>query len=120
MPDPTVVNLKQKAVYWPYSSNDRYGQPTIGTATEVDCRWEQTEGEYLDDQNVKRSFQITAHVAVVIEAQSLMWLGKLADLPSPVTSGLYKVVNASNIPDIKGHHPKYTLSLAKYGGSLPT
>lgn len=121
MPDVTVINLRQKAVLWPIPGRDRYGQPELGTAQEISCRWEGQTSASISDQGSPHNRSVTVHTAIAVDLGSLMWLGRLVDLPtSDYEEDLYEVVSFQKTPDIKGKHPKYTLSLQKYRASLPT
>lgn len=121
MPDITVTNLKQKAVLWERDGSDRYGQVQVSsTPSEISCRWEQTDSGRLSQDSEGVSYQISVHTAQYVAPGSVMWEGKLVDLPGSYTDDLYVVDSCATVPDLKGRHKKYTLALSKFKGTLPT
>src|SRR6516165_1281873 len=81
MPAPERSDFIQRAVLWPKSGYDKYGQPQVGGASEIDVRWNTVRKERLDA--LGNTVIIDAEVVVYerIENGSAMWLGKIADLP---------------------------------------
>lgn len=119
MPPLEQADLRQKAVLWPFISKDKYGNKTVGTAQEIDVRWEDTA----------RQVEISAGQFIAISAQvfvkelpaigSLMWYGKLADLPVHPTN-LVEVVFQNSTPDLKNRFNQKKVSVTRYGNTLPT
>lgn len=109
----------QKAVYWAASGTDMFGNRTVSSPIELKVRWESKTQEITNSGS-----EIVASDAFVvvdrdIEEGSILWLGKLSSVPSPVTN-LKKVVAFSSIPDVKGKNFRRVAYLAKHGDSLPT
>lgn len=108
-----------KAVYWAFSSLDMHGQPTVSAATELDVRWEHGLAQEITPQTNPQSVDATVWVKQDVTVQSVMWLGALTDLPSPVTDVL-EVIEFQKIPDIKGRDYERVALLRRYADSLPT
>jgi hypothetical protein len=118
MPAPEVRNLTGYAVLWARSAIGGYGQFKVSSPIEIRVRWEDVRQESNDPQNTVESSPVTAFVAQVIEVGSLMWYGRLADLPDSPTD-LYKVTAYNGTPDIKGRVSSHVVTLTRYGDSLP-
>lgn len=108
----------QKAVLWEASGKDDYGEVTVDAAAEITVRWAERRREGVDPQGNTIAIDATAVVDREIAVGSIMWLGALVDLPTPLTD-LNQVVNYNSIPDIKGREFYRTVSLIKYGNTLP-
>ena len=121
MPAFETMDLVHTAVYWEATGVDDYNNPTIlsNVGIEIPCRWTEGLAETLDAKgNV-----IAADASVVVDRElaigSVMWLGKLVDLPDPPTDLKYiKFRKATS--DIKGRNTRRTVLLMKYSDTLPT
>lgn len=120
MPNVEVMNLLQKAVLWERSAVDRYGEPTVSDPVEIDVRWEEGLQETIDAEGTPVAASGTVDVDQDIPVGSILWLGELADLPDPVTSGLVEVVSSDKVPDIKGRVYARSVTVRKWRASLPT
>jgi hypothetical protein len=72
---------KQKAVYWPPSTYDAYGQPTMGTAVQIDCRWEDKSEQFLDANGQEQLSNAIVYVSQDVALGGMLWLGLLASAP---------------------------------------
>jgi hypothetical protein len=108
----------QKAVYWAASGINDYGVPTLDSPVEIDVRWDEGRTESINSQGSPVALDVQVVVDQDMVIGSVMWLGYLDDLPSPLTS-LYDVVQFSKVPDVKGREFRRTVSLKKHGDSLP-
>jgi len=106
-----------KAVFWEADGYDTYGEPKVGTATEINVRWDESKSESLDALGNVIALDVTVVVAQDIAVGSLMWLGEKADLPSPVTN-LYQVKTFSKVPDVKGRQYYCTVGLMRYSNEM--
>jgi len=121
MPNPEVSDLHQKAVYWASSGGfDNQGEPTVtANNIEINTRWEIKQGEFTDSRNNVVAFDEIAFVDRVIVIGSILRLGALADLPSPLDT-LRKVVSYSEIPDVKNRVSRRFVRLIKRSDRLST
>lgn len=110
--------LHQKAVLWSNTGKNNYGEVTVGTATEINVRWEETQSDITDANG--QTVAVTAEVAVdrEITVGSIMWEGAEADLPDAPTN-LKQVLSYQEVPDIKGRTFRRIVLLGKYGNTLP-
>ena len=112
MPALESVNLRQKAVYWPFKAYDGNGNATYGTPVEIPCRWEDN-ASVIQSPN-KGPIAITGQVYVdqTLLLDSQIRLGALADLPSPLDN-LRVIIDINNTPDIKATHNAGVVSVAR-------
>lgn len=110
----------QDTVYWAYSGIDRNGEPTVAAAVDIVTRWEQVLDEQIGEDGTPIATNATAIVNQDIAIGSILRLGTVATLPSPVTGGLMEVVNFEKIPDVKGRNYQRTVTLRKWRNTLPT
>lgn len=113
-----TTNLKQKAVLWAFSSFDASGGIQVSSPVEINVRWEEVKSQSTGAETVPEGSTISVYVDRVITNGSVMRLGKLRQLPSPVDK-VMEVVNFDEVPDLKARKFQRTVSLRKYGGSLP-
>jgi hypothetical protein len=115
-----IVNLKQRAVLWATSGKSRYGEPTVASPVEIRVRWEEGLSESIDDSATPIAVNATVDVDRDVAAGSILRLGKLADLPSPVTDGLMEVISFDKTPDIKSRVFQRSVTVRRWRSSLPT
>lgn len=108
-----------KAVYWELGTLDMYGQPTLNTPVELSVRWEHGLAQEILPQTNPQSVDATVWVKQDVTVGSMMWIGALTDLPTPVTDVL-EIVEFQKIPDIKGRAYERAALLRRYANSLPT
>ena len=109
----------QKATYWAKAGDNDYGEPTVSAGIEISVRWEQSKEDGLGNQSNSIPYDASVVVDRVIAVGSIMWLGKLLDLPT-TTTDLFQVADYDEIPDIKGRKYRRVLKLLRYGDTLPT
>lgn len=73
---------KMKAVYWPPSGIDGYGRPTMGTAVQLDVRWEDAHEQFLDANGEDQTSNAVVYVSADVALGGYLWLGELASKPS--------------------------------------
>lgn len=118
MPAPELCNLTDYAVLWETSTSDGYGRSKVSAAVEIRVRWEDSRSESGDPQNTVQSNPVTVFVDRAIAMDSILWHGKLVDVPT-VPTGLCKVVGVGYTPDIKGRVTQRTVTLMRHGDVLP-
>lgn len=109
-------NLKQDAVLWPNAGYDGNGQPRMGIAVAIKCRWEKDKRESPTNQEGPIGETSTVFVDRVIAIGSTLWEGLLADLPSPPTN-LHTVVDYRQVKDIKGRAAQRTVTAQRSGNA---
>ncbi len=119
MPPIERQSLNQTAVVWDFDSYGADGALQVSAAREIDVRWEATLLSANRPLGGGDPRTVTAFVGEEIITGSLMWLGKLADLPA-TPSGLYVVRTYEGVPDEKGRLVQRTVTLSWYGETLPT
>jgi hypothetical protein len=120
MPSLAVRSLKQHAVLWALDEPDRFGNVKVLAATEICCRWEQTQREIIGPDGAPQAVDGTVCVKDAIAEGSIIRLGCLKDTPGTVTTGLMEVVTCDDVPDIKGRVHVHNVTIRKYRRSLPT
>jgi hypothetical protein len=113
--------LFQKAVLWMASATETNtsGERKVNSSkVEISVRWENSQQETTDGRGNTVSTIAKIWVDRDIEEGSILWLGKLRELPSTL-SNLKKVVNFTKTPDIKGREFERTCTLAHHGDTLP-
>jgi hypothetical protein len=118
MPLMERLSLTDRAVLFAADALDGYGRFTVTTGVEINVRWEDVRQESSDPQNTVESVPATAFVDRVITVGSVLWHGRLVDLPASPTN-LYKVVGYNGTPDIKGRITSHTVTLIRYNNTLP-
>lgn len=123
MSTPETNDRHQFAVVWTAAGYTRTGDKKVSAGTQLSVRWEDNpsfgsrRGDKDDETEVDAKIVVAEDVAV----GSIVWEGKTADLPTPVTdvTSLYEVVNFSRIPDVKGRHIRRVCGLKKWSDALP-
>lgn len=120
MPTLESTALPQSAVLWPFAGYDSYGQPAVESAVELSpdnqdgVRWVEGVTEQISPEGTLVAASDTVHVnrSRVITVGSIMWLGALADVPSPITNHR-EVIGVNATLDIKGRATKRNVTLQK-------
>ena len=118
MASPETGMKEEKAVLWAFASHDRHGKVQVSAPVEIDARWEIGSSATINAQGTPIALDAAVYVNQSVTAESVMWRGELADLPTPVT-GLYQVVSYSETPNIKGVEVQRDVGLKSYGDNLP-
>jgi len=111
----------QKAVLWERSATvtDDYGEQKIKAAVEIAVRWEEGRRDPLSPQENALAYDARAVVGQKVLPGSVLWLGTLATLPSPLVD-LFTVTNYSETPDVKNRNVRRQVDLVRRSDSLPT
>lgn len=125
MPNIEIASLKQRAVLWSFAGYNEFGDPTVNEPVEIPCRWESGLREATDAQASPIAVTDEVHVAQVIEAGSILYLGELDDVVGTGTGlitadVLNVVVDYTEAPDIKGRKVQRSVMLQKWSSTLPT
>jgi len=119
MPDISQMNLYQWCVVWRRSdTKSRYGQARVLDPINVRCRWLISEQEGVTQDGSSEQYPRTIPVNQAIALGSYVWgEGKITDLPD--NPQYWEVVGYSQVPDLKGRHYAYQLTLQKVSKELP-
>lgn len=116
-------DLKDHAVYWEATGLDRRGRVTITEDGPIDikCRWEEMTRQTLDGKGDPITISARVAVAIDIPDNSILWHGRLVDLPADGTppSGIMRVMGRERSPDIKSRHVRRVLTLTRHNAELP-
>jgi len=118
MPAPEVRDLIDYAVLWAATSTDGYGRSKISAPVEIRVRWEDSREESTDPQNTVQASPATVFVGQAISIGSVMWHGRLKDLPT-TSADLFEVTGYKTTPDIKNRFMQRTVTLTRHGDVLP-
>ena len=121
MPQLEEMDQHQDALLWPKTGDDAFGQATHdlsdGAAIPIKCRWVNKRRLSSDAQGNPITIDATVTTNRSIEVGSLMWLGRLVDLPgtSPVPeSKTMIVVSHDDAFDLKGRFRRRDYMLQYY------
>jgi hypothetical protein len=115
----TGIHRRQDAVLWAVAGRDKYSAPKVSSPIALKVRWLDKQTETLDaDNNVIQS-DVMVKANREIKIGSILWKGKLADVPSPATD-LYQVIQSRSVTNIKNRETRYTVFLIRYSNTLPT
>lgn len=97
--------LKQKAVYWAFSTYDNYGRPAWSDAVEIDCRWEDVHEEFMAADGSALISSAKVYVDRDIQEGSLLLLSELdssIDTDNPRDNvGAREVKRFEKLPNLK-------------------
>jgi hypothetical protein len=110
---------KQKAVLWEVAGFGDDGDPTVNSPVEIDVRWEHGLNQFVGPDGTPVGVVASLWVDQEIEVGSVVWKGKLFDMPAAPDS-LYEVVGYEDIPDVKGRNSEKVVHLRRLKESLPT
>lgn len=132
MPHPETAYRTQKALLWPASGFDAYGQPKVGEPVELLVRWNAKRREATDPQGNSIMLDATVVVDREVAVGGTMWLA--AD-QSPgsgtalsqwygtgsgdVDDEVMRVAIYSETPDLKGRVARRTVGLQRFRDTLP-
>lgn len=119
MPDLESIDRPRKAVLWPATGVDGFGQPTVGAPVELDVMWNGVTREVRDPNGNSVTIDATVHVDRAVAKGSIMWLGALTDVPTPVVDAM-QVWTYNGTEDLKGRLTTHWVLLMRFKGQLPT
>lgn len=119
MPPIETIGCIKKAVLWSFSGRDKYGQPVVSAAEEINVRWEPSRREILGEQSQPIATDVDVMVEQEITLGSIMRKGFLADVPSPADN-LYEVIAYDETDDIKGVEVQRNVTLRRWKDGLPS
>ena len=108
----------QYIVYWEADAFDGLGQPTVKAPVELKVRIEKGLSETVDPQGNKIASNMEMNVSQAIVNGSLIWIGKLEDLPSPVPE-LLQVIDYNEIPNTRARKFDRWIKVMKHSNKDP-
>lgn len=73
--------LNQKCVYWPKNFYNEHGDYTPGTAVELDCKWQSSDGRTVNREGTTYTLSAQVFLKEEVELDGWLWLGELVDKP---------------------------------------
>lgn len=110
---------KTTAVLWEKAGDDNTGDPTVSSPSEIEVRWEHSLDQFIGPDGAPVGIVASIWIDDEIEVGSVVWKGRLIDLPASPTS-LYEVIGYEEVPDVKGNSPEKIAHLRRLKESLPT
>lgn len=125
MPAFEEMDLLQYAILWEHTGKyDRHGQPTVNSyPVEIQVDWQVNQREGMDKQGNVITLEGSARVGREIRIGSVMWLGRLADLPASnrvPNDELVQVTSYKESWDIKLQNAAREVTFMRLRDSLPT
>ena len=114
----TTRNLNQKAVHWPRSGYNSYGEDKHGDPAEIDCHWDYRQVEVLDANGNNQATDAVVTVGSDVAVGDLLWLGRLRDVSG--TETLLEVVGFDKNVNIKGRQYGRTVYLKRLASEVPS
>lgn len=114
-------NHRQKAVLWKASGFTGFAERKVKAPVEIDCRWEEIQGQTIDAQGNPIKYDGTVFVSCDIPEESILWLGRIMDKPADADiTYLREVIGTSETPNIKGTKFEKFVMVKTYKNKLPT
>lgn len=124
MPAIEECDLNSFAVLWRCSSFDSYNNPIlVFPPVEIACKWK--TGSRSTNPQVGTE-DVLMVVSEDISRGSVLWIGKLSELPNPVVNPefnqteIYTVVDVRNTPDLRDVEMRRVLILQRSKAKIPT
>lgn len=123
MPAIEIIDLNEYAVLWSAISFDGYNNAILSfPPVEIECRWK--TGSRSTNSQIGTEDLIMV-VGEEISKGSVLWIGKLEDLPDPSLdpafnrTEIYTVIDKRNTPSLSGHELRQVLILQRSQGKIP-
>lgn len=100
------------------SGIDNYGVVKINEPVEIRGRWNDDVRDGNDSQGNKVSFSIRISALRDIPLQSILWHGKLVDLPASPTNLCQVKANTGGL-DVHGLAERFEFGLVRFSDALP-
>jgi len=121
MPYPETDYRFQNAVIWDKVDIDEFNNPIVSAGRNICVRWEDTEQETIDSKGNPIKLVALVIAAEELVSGSIIWKGKLADLPATnELTNLLEVKTFWGVPDIKNRVTRRTYGLQRFTDELPT
>ena len=116
MPPLEYMDMRDPAVLWTLARHDRDGFPVVNAPVDVCTRWEEKNIEMTDEQGNRVVVDVVLATNRDIPINSLMWSGKVCDLPDSGDPGrdVYEVILRDRGKDLLGRVTRYEYGLKRY------
>ena len=95
---------KQNAVYWAIASIDGHGQEVYASPVQIDCRWEDSNEEFLDANGDRQISNAVVYTDRDTTPKGVLMLGVLADITDAVNikenSGAWEIRKFNKLPTL--------------------
>lgn len=122
MPSLQSASRRQPAVLWMRTGNDDNGNPVLAAPREIRVRWE--TADHVTSQQTGTTDAVV-YVGEVITKGSVLWQGKLANLPAPNvatefgTVQLFEVISYSEVIAVKGPNKTQSVEVMRRSSQIP-
>jgi len=120
MPAIEAQNRFQKATLWAKYGTDRNGEVTVSSPVNIKVRWDAGLSATVDQTGTTTAKNGTVIVNQDVTEGSILRLGEVCSLPTPVTDGLFEIMSFKKTPDVKGRKFARSAEIRRYKGQLPT
>lgn len=112
-------NQHQCAVVWEKEGVDMYNRDTYGQPRQIRCRWEERYDQVKLDSGELVNTTARIMVSEKIPLESVIKLGTLKDLETPLDD-LHEVVMVRSVPSLDGLYTQRTVVTQRFVGHSPT
>jgi hypothetical protein len=113
-----TLGRTKKVVLWAYASVAPDGEQRVSAPAELMVRWQQNVNEQIGPEGTPILTNATVFVSQDIAEGSIMRLGKLKDLPTPLDN-LLEVVSFSKTDSLNGKSCIRSVTLQAHHDTLP-
>ena len=78
MSDFVADMLVDHATYWPPSSTDAYGQPSMGQPVEIKCRWETRNSQFIDENGDRALARAVVYTSIDVQPKGILIPARLS------------------------------------------
>jgi len=109
----------QFLVYWEATGKNDLGEYTFASPRELKVRIEEGLRETIDPEGntVASAKQINVPESIVIG--SLIWVGKLKDLPTSPAPEIHQVINHSTVPNVRARKYDRWIDTMRHSSKVP-
>ncbi len=123
MPPLETMDRTVSAVWWIKNSVDRYGEETYQTPIEIKVRWIDNRKRVSGQNTNSVGYDISLVADRDLVAESVIWKGKLVDLPNPqdgviVINDLMRIESSKQTQDLKGRFTRYEANANRYKSQI--
>ncbi len=113
-----IFDCVDYAVLWEADGLDNYGVVKVLEPVEIRCRWNDSPKDSVSSQGDKVSLTVRISALRDIPIQSILWHGKLVDLPESPTN-LCQVKSVDGGLDVHGLAERFEFGLVRFMDRVP-
>lgn len=114
-----IFDCVDYAVLWEATGIDAYGVVKVASPVQIRCRWNDSPRDSNESQSHKVGITVKISALQSIPMQSVLWHGKLVDLPV-IPTDLCQVKSIDGGLDVHGIAERFEYGLTKYMDDIPT